>query len=253
MRKGLEIGGVVAAVVLIAFGVAAVIMGASGKSTVEHSLTQEQIVGTPDMTPKEINAEVSGAGLADKVDTPTCSVANQAIDSGDNARCFAQYMRVHAMLATGGYTYSQMGRFEALPNTPKGELAPGGGTENEKFAALDPETKQPVENGAREVWVTETALSTALNASYMADRALDLRDRHRHRPVTDRVRIRRPRRRRGGSQSRHRAQVPAPATTPPDGAAELGKRAPTASGRSAAAGAHRETARRGHPAPRRYA
>jgi hypothetical protein len=170
MRKGLEIGGVVAAIVLIAFGIAAIVMGASGKSTVEHSLTQEQIVGTPDMTPKEINAEVSGAGLAGKVDTPTCSVANQAIDSGDNARCFAQYMRVHALLATGGYTYSQMGRFEALPNTPKSELAPGGGTENEKFAAIDPETKQPVENGARDTWVTETALSTALNASYMADR-----------------------------------------------------------------------------------
>jgi hypothetical protein len=170
MRKGLEIGGVVAAVVLIAFGIAAIVMGASGKSTVEHSLTQEQIVGTPDMTPKEINAEVSGAGLAGKVDTPSCSVANVAIDSGDSARCFAQYMRVHALLATGGYTYSQMGRFEALPNTPKGELAPGGGTENEKFAVTDPETKLPVENGTRETWVTETALSTALNASYMADR-----------------------------------------------------------------------------------
>jgi hypothetical protein len=152
MRKGLEIGGVVAAIVLIAFGVAAVVMGASGKSTVEDSLSQEQIVGTPDMTPREI------------------SVANQAIDNGDRARCFAQYMRVHALLATGGYTYSQMGRFEALADTPKGELAPGGGTENEKFAVVDPETKQPVENGAREVWVTETALSTALNASYMADR-----------------------------------------------------------------------------------
>jgi hypothetical protein len=170
MRKGLEIGGVVAAVVLIAFGVAAVVMGASGKSTVEDSLSQEQIVGTPDMTPKEINAEVSGAGLAGKVDTPSCSVANVAIDSGDKARCFAQYMRVHSLLATGGYTYSQMGRFEALPNTPKGELAPGGGTENEKFASIDPETKQPVEHGAREVWVTSTALATALNASYMADR-----------------------------------------------------------------------------------
>lgn len=170
MRKGLEIGGVVAAIVLIAFGIAAIVMGASGKSTVEHSLSQEQIVGTPDMTPKEINAEVSGAGLAGKVDTPSCSVANQAIDSGDKARCFAQYMRVHALLATGGYTYSQMGRFEALPNTPKGELAPGGGTENEKFAAVDPETKLAVENGARQTWVTETALSTALNASYMADR-----------------------------------------------------------------------------------
>ncbi|HET9677933.1 MAG TPA: hypothetical protein VFP21_10565 [Solirubrobacterales bacterium] len=170
MRKGLEIGGVVAAIVLIAFGIAAIVMGASGKSTVEHSLSQEQIVGTPDMTPKEINAEVSGAGLAGKVNTPSCSVANQAIDNGDKARCFAQYMRVHSLLATGGYTYSQMGRFEALPNTPKGELAPGGGTENEKFAAIDPETKQPVENGARQVWVTSTALSTALNASYMADR-----------------------------------------------------------------------------------
>lgn len=170
MRKGLEIGGVIAAVVLIAFGVAAVIMGASGKSTVEDSLGQEQIVGTPDMTPKEIEAEVSGAGLAGKVDTPTCSIANQTVDTGDKARCFAEYMRVHALLATGGYTYSQMGRFEALADAPKAELAPGGGTENEKFAVLDPETKQPVENGAREVWVTETALSTALNASYMADR-----------------------------------------------------------------------------------
>jgi hypothetical protein len=161
----------VAAVVLIAFGIAAIVMGASGKSTVEDSLTREQIVGTPDMTPALIKAEVKEAGLQDKVsDLPSCSVAGKSIESGDNARCFAQYMRVHSLLATGGYTYSQMGRFEALPNTPKGELAPGGGTENEKFASIDPETKQPVENGAREVWVTETALSTALNASYMADR-----------------------------------------------------------------------------------
>lgn len=171
MRKGLEIGGVVAAIVLIAFGIAAIVMGANGKSTVEHSLTREQIVGTPDMTPELIKAEVNEAGLANKVtDLPSCSVAGKSIEGGDNARCFAQYMRVHALLATGGYTYSQMGRFEALPNTPKGELAPGGGTENEKFAAIDPETKQPVENGARDTWVTETALSTALNASYMADR-----------------------------------------------------------------------------------
>jgi hypothetical protein len=34
----------------------------------------------------------------------------------------------------------------------------------------DPKTKQPAANGARDVWVTETALGTALNASYMADR-----------------------------------------------------------------------------------
>jgi hypothetical protein len=171
MRKGLEIGGVIAAVVLVAFGIAAIVMGASGKSTVEDSLTQEQIVGTPDMTPQLIKAEVGDAGLSNKItNLPSCSVAGKAIESGDNARCFAQYMRVHALLGTGGYTYSQMGRFEALPNTPKGELAAGGGTENEKYAVTDPETKLPVENGARQTWVTETALSTALNASYMADR-----------------------------------------------------------------------------------
>ncbi|HVD86620.1 MAG TPA: hypothetical protein VNB59_04355 [Solirubrobacterales bacterium] len=170
MRKGLEIGGIVAALVLVAFGIAAIVMGASGKSTVEDSLVQEQIVGTPDMTPSAIKDEVAGAGLAGKISLPSCTVAEQTVNDGDKARCFAQYMRVHSLLATGGYTYSQMGRFEALPNTPKSELAPGGGTENEKFAVTDPETKLPVENGAREVWVTSTALSTALNASYMADR-----------------------------------------------------------------------------------
>jgi hypothetical protein len=169
MRKGLEIGGAIAAVVLVAFGIGAIVLGMNGKSTVTDSLSQEQIVGTPDMTPAAIKEEVAGAGLAGKINLPSCSVAEQSVDSGDRARCFAQYMRVHSLLATGGYTYSQMGRYEALPNTPKAELAPGGGTENEKFAVIDPETKQPAENGAREVWVTSTALSTALNASYMAD------------------------------------------------------------------------------------
>jgi hypothetical protein len=79
-------------------------------------------------------------------------------------------MRIHALEATGGYTYAQMGRYEAKPGTPKSELAEGGGTENEEFAVIDPESKMPMDNGTREVWVTATALATALNASYMADR-----------------------------------------------------------------------------------
>ena len=45
---------------------------------------------------------------------------------------------------------------------------PGGGTDNKAYAQIDPTTKQPVSNGARNVWVTETALTTALNTSYMA-------------------------------------------------------------------------------------
>jgi hypothetical protein len=170
MRKALEIGGALAAVVLIAFGVASIVMGANGRDTVGTELERQNIVGTPDMTPSAIAGEAKEAGLPADTALPNCSVAEHTIDTGSEARCFAQYMNVHALEATGGYTYAEMGRYEAKPNAPKAEIAPGGGTENEKFAALDPETGEPAENGARNVWVTETALTTALNASYMADR-----------------------------------------------------------------------------------
>ena len=42
------------------------------------------------------------------------------------------------------------------------------GTSDEAAAAKD-EAGQPIANGARNIWMTETALSTALNASYMAE------------------------------------------------------------------------------------
>jgi hypothetical protein len=77
-------------------------------------------------------------------------------------------MHIHALEATGGFTYAQMGQFTAKPGTPKSQLAAGGGTSNPAYALTDPKTKQPVPNGARNVWVNETALATALNTSYMA-------------------------------------------------------------------------------------
>lgn len=167
MRRYLEIGGLIAAVVLIAFGVVAIVMSVNGHSTVGSELRQQQIVGSADMTPTRIEAEAQKAGLKN-VSLPTCSVANKSIDSGPRARCFAEYMRIHALEATGGYVYSQMGIYLAASATPKAQLMPGGGTDNAKFAAVDPKTKQPVQNGARNVWVTETALTTALNTSYLA-------------------------------------------------------------------------------------
>ena len=171
MKKALEIGGVIASVVLIVFGAAAVVMGIDGTETVEENLSREQIVGTPDMTPAAVEAEVEEAGLSEQIqNVPDCSVANEQIDAGEDARCFAEYMRVHALEATGGYAYAQMGRFEAKEDAPQGELAEGGGTDNEQFAVIDPETGRPADNGARDIWVTATALSTALNTSYMADR-----------------------------------------------------------------------------------
>jgi hypothetical protein len=155
----LKYGGVAASIILIVFGIASIVVGANGRSTVQDNLKAEQIVGTPDMTPKAIRAEGAAAGLKN-VDYPTCSVAGKAVDNGTNARCFAQYMRVHALEATGGQVYAQMGRYLD---------ANGKATDDAKLAAIDPKTKQPVENGKRNLWVNETALATALNTSYFAE------------------------------------------------------------------------------------
>jgi len=168
LSTALEWGGIAAGAILIAFGVVAIVMGVNARSTVHSSLKAEQIAGTPDMTPAAIKAEAAQAGLKG-ISFPSKSVAGKPITSGDRARTFAQYMRVHTLEATGGFTYSQMGRFTALPTAPKSELAVGGGTDNPKYAVTDPKTKQPVANGARNLWVTETALTTALNTSYMAE------------------------------------------------------------------------------------
>ena len=169
MRKFFEIGGLVAAAVLIAFGITAVVMGVNGRNTVNHSLANEYIVGSPDMTPSAIKAEAKQAGIYSAVkEWPSKSVANQKINTGDRARAFAGYMRIHALEASGGLTYAQMGRFLAKPGAPAKFTDGQGGTSDEKYALVDPKTKQPVDNGRRNVWVTETALTTALNTSYMA-------------------------------------------------------------------------------------
>ena len=170
MRKFFEIGGVVAAAVLIAFGIASIVMGMNGRDTVRHSLKQEQIVGTPDMTPAAIAAEAKKAGLPASIDLPTVAVAGKLVNNGDRARAFATYMRIHALEATGGLTYAQMGRYAAKPVTAAKFTDGQGGTNDEKYALVDPKTKQFVDNGRRNVWVTETALTTALNTSYMAER-----------------------------------------------------------------------------------
>jgi hypothetical protein len=168
-RKLFEWGGFAAGAILVTFGVVAIVMGFSGRSTVSDSLKLEKITGTPDMTPALIAKEAKEAGLTG-VSLPTKSVAGLSINSGERARTFASYMRIHTLEATRGYTYSQMGRFTAKPDTPKAQLAVGGGTDNPQWALMDTATKQPVANGARNIWVTETALTTALNTSYMADK-----------------------------------------------------------------------------------
>ena len=158
--KLLRLGGYAAGVILIIFGIGTIAIGIAGKNTVEDELSQEKIVGSPDMSPEGIAPGIEEANLS--VDAPDCDVAEEPITTGSEARCFAQYMRIHALESSGGKTYAEMGRFVSAENP--GDPA---GTSDEA-AALKDESGQPVSNAARNTWVTETALATALNMSYMA-------------------------------------------------------------------------------------
>jgi hypothetical protein len=137
MSKLVTYAGIAASVVLIAFGIGSIIVGFNGRDRVHNDLAKEQIVGTPDST-----------------------IPNQLVDTGSEAQAFANVMRKHTLEATGGQTYAQMGRFLDANGKP---------TSDESKAAKDPKTGQPVENGLRNMWVTETALTTALNTAYFAE------------------------------------------------------------------------------------
>jgi hypothetical protein len=156
--KLVRLGAVAAAAVLIAIGTGSIVKGLDGRAQVHDALAQEQIKGMPQFTPSAIAGKVRAAGLHG-ITVPTCSVAGERIDNGTEAKCFAEYMRVDALTATKGATYAQMPRFASKDNK---------GTDDEALALTYP-NGEPMNNPARQVWVTETALATALNTSYMAE------------------------------------------------------------------------------------
>jgi len=159
VKKLFAYGGIAASIILIAFGIGAAWVGVSGRDQVRSNLKLERITGTPDMTPAAIKGEATKAGLKN-VSLPSCNVANQAINTGARAHCFASYMRIHALEATGGQVYAQLGQY--LDKSGKA-------TSDKALAAKDPKTGQPVANPIRNVWITETALSTALNQAFFAE------------------------------------------------------------------------------------
>ena len=148
-RRILEWAGVAAGVVLIAFGIGALYMGVDGRNVVRDSIKQEQITFGDASDPAVAKHASQWAG--------------EQVTTGDQARASAKVMREHTLESTGGLTYAQMGRFQsaAKPDDPAG-------TSDEAAAAKD-DSGQPIANGARNIWVTETALTTALNMSYMAE------------------------------------------------------------------------------------
>jgi hypothetical protein len=137
MTSFFRYGGIIASIVLIAFGIGSVVIGYDGRDQVRSDLAREQIVGTPDSP-----------------------IPGRKVDTGSEAQAFAKVMRKHTLEATGGQTYAEMGRFLDEAGNP---------TNDEKLAATDAKSGKPVDNPARQLWVTETALSTALNTAYFAE------------------------------------------------------------------------------------
>jgi len=135
--------------VLVAFGVAAIYMGVDGRSTVRDSLKQEKIV--------------FGAADDPAIAKYASQWADEQVTNGTQARAFAEVIHEHALEGSGGLTYAQMGRFVSAddPENPAGT--------SDEAVALKDEEGNPVSNSARNTWVTATALSTALNVSYMAE------------------------------------------------------------------------------------
>jgi hypothetical protein len=84
----------------------------------------------------------------------------QVIDTGAEAKEFAKIIRAHVLEITGDRTYAEMGRF----------LTPSGEETNDEAEAASDEQGNPVQNSVRDLWVTATSLTTALNMPFLAER-----------------------------------------------------------------------------------
>ena len=65
-------------------------------------------------------------------------MADKAVTTVQLLAAFAQYMQIHALEATGGFVYAQMGQYLAKPGTPKSQLTPDGAISNTQYVQLDP-------------------------------------------------------------------------------------------------------------------
>jgi hypothetical protein len=147
--KLLRIGGYVSGGVLIAFGIAVIVLGIWGFSFTRDHIEREGISFGPIEDPAVAEHAPDWAG--------------QPVDTGRKALAQAEIMREHTLSGTGGLTYAEMGRYQSAenPDDPKGT--------NDEAAAAKDDNGQPISNGARNIWVTETALATALDMGFMSE------------------------------------------------------------------------------------
>jgi hypothetical protein len=137
MQRLTRIGGIVASVILIAFGVGSIYTGLDGRDRVQDDLAAEQIVGTPDS-----------------------SIPGEEVDTGKEAEAFAEVTRKHTLEATGGKVYAELPRaVYKKDNSPV--------PDDQAEAAL--KSGEAISNPQRDLWLNQISLSTALNTAYFAE------------------------------------------------------------------------------------
>jgi hypothetical protein len=141
MKKAFPIALVIFGLVFLSAGAYTVIRGYDAKSQVRAELLAQDITTTPD-------ASIPGVKVQDAA----------------TARSMAEIIDHHAREATGGKTYSEMGRY----------LATDGTDTNDEGLAVKDDKGNPVSNPLRNVAFQASALRTSLYTSVMAFNVADL-------------------------------------------------------------------------------
>ena len=141
--RGLRIGGYISGGLLIFFGIAVIVLGVWGFAFTRDHIEREGISFGPIEDPAVAEHAPDWAG--------------EPVDTGRKALAQAEIMREHTLSNTGGLTYAEMGQYQSAenPSDPVGT--------NDPEAAAQDENGEPISNSARNIWVTETALATALD------------------------------------------------------------------------------------------
>ena len=147
--RGLRVGGYISGGLLIFFGVAVIVLGVWGFAFTRDHIEREGISFGPIEDPAVAEHAPDWAG--------------EPVDTGRKALAQAEIMREHTLSNTGGLTYAEMGQYQSAenPSDPVGT--------NDAEAAAQDESGEPISNSARNIWVTETALATALDMGFMSE------------------------------------------------------------------------------------
>jgi hypothetical protein len=141
MKKAFPVALMLIGLVFLVAGVYTVSKGFDAKNQVRDEMAAQKIV-TPD------DASIPGVPVVDAA----------------TAQSMADIIGVHANEATGGRTFSEMGRF----------LAVGGGDTSDEAEAMLDEEGNPIANPLRNVAFQASALRTSLFTSVMAFNVADL-------------------------------------------------------------------------------